>query len=219
MGMIRISLIAVLGAISVASCSSTTDQDPAVTTAPTSAPISASVPPSVAATPSAASESPAIAPSPTTEPAGGVGPCTNAALVIAADNDSGAAGTIVARFIVTNKGPKACTMGGHPAIYPYAGGDFQRIPGFRIGHVPADFGNFGGTPGPTTLAATSGTAAFFVKYGTAPVGDAKCTKVTGLLFAAPPGKNWDDAPAVPFPFTSCGGSVQVSSIFPPTQGF
>jgi hypothetical protein len=217
MSMVRISLIAVLSAISMAACSSSDGK-----------PVAATQPPATSASASAASTEPtapatsvpapstgtsqAAAPAPT-----GVQACTNKNLVVKGDTTSGAAGTSVARFVVTNKGPKACTLAGHPAIYPYEGSGFKRIPGFEIGRVPQDFGDLGGNPEATTLAASNGTAAFFVVYGTAPVGNAKCVKVTGILFAAPPRVSWVDAPAAPFPFTNCGGSVQVSSIFPPTQ--
>lgn len=217
MGMVRISLIAVLGAISVAACSSSDGKPVAATQTPSA---------SVTAAPTESAASPTSTPAPTvttTTPqatastAAGVQPCSNKDLVVKADTTSGAAGTSVVRFIVTNKGAKACTLNGHPAIYPYAGSAFKRISGFKIGQVPQDFGDLGGTPAATTLAASAGTAAFFVVYGTAPVGNAKCVKVTGILFSAPSRTNWADAPAAPFPFTSCGGDVQVSSIFPPSQ--
>lgn len=218
MGMVRISLIIVLSAISVASCSSSDGKPVAATQTPSaSAPTTATPTEPAAATSSAAPAPTTAKPQAVAPTATGVQPCANKDLVVAADTTSGAAGTSVARFIVTNKGPKACTLVGHPAIYPYEGGGFKRIPGFEIGRVPQDFGDLGGTPAATTLAASAGTAVFFVVYGTAPVGNAKCIKVTGILFAAPPRASWVDAPAAPFPFTNCGGSVQVSSIFPPSQ--
>jgi hypothetical protein len=218
MGMVRISLIAVLGAISVAACSSSdgksvaTTQTPSASASVTAAPTESASPTSTPAPTGSTTTPPTAAPT-----AAGVQPCSNKDLVVKSDTTGGAAGTSVVKFIVTNKGPKACTLDGHPAVHPYAGSAFKRISGFKIGQVPQDFGDLGGTPAATTLAASSGTAAFFVVYGTAPVGKAKCVKVTGILFSAPSRTNWADAPAAPFPFTSCGGDVQVSSIFPASQ--
>ncbi|GAA3199617.1 DUF4232 domain-containing protein [Actinocorallia longicatena] len=196
-----------------AACSSNDEPKAAPGSASPSATASASAPPSSSAAPS----SPSVAPnaSGSAKPTGNE--CANKDLRVEAGDSQGAAGTIYTRFVVTNKGTAACTLYGHPDVRPYKGNPPARVEGVKTARIAADDANFGGTPPATTLAPGTGTAVFFVVYGTAPVGDAACRKADGLLFTAPPRTTWAAAPAAEFELTSCGSPVEVSAIYPPSK--
>ncbi len=133
----------------------------------------------------------------------------------------GAAGTLVNRFVITNKGAHTCSLYGHPGISPYGkaqqGGSTveANLPGITVDHIAAGFGDLGGVA-THVLVPPAGTAVFFVKSSDVPVGNVPCPKADGFAFTAPPASSWDASPMVVYAFQPCGGHLSVSAILPPT---
>ncbi|GAB3667296.1 hypothetical protein GCM10027589_33010 [Actinocorallia lasiicapitis] len=193
-------------AVSAAACGNGSDSpEPAATS---STPVSS---PSVSS-PSAEPTSALPSASPTASHSATAAPVACAGLKIAAGESQAAAGTTYTRFVITNKGSAPCTLSGRPQAQPVKDG--KPIKAVKVTPIDADDPNFGAAPPPTTLAPATGTAVFFLVYGTAPVGDAPCHKPEALTFTLP---GTPSHPTVPYPFTTCGGETQISAIYPSTK--
>jgi hypothetical protein len=146
-------------------------------------------------------------------------PCTTAGVSLTASTSQGAAGTLVQRFVVTNDGAVACSMSGEPFISPYGpqpqgGGQVEADLPVAVNPIPAGFGDLGGAGGQVVVAA-GGTAVFFLKWSDVVSSSAPCYKADGFDFRTPQAA---DSKLVTFSFSGgiCGGTLNVSQIFPPT---
>ena len=196
-------------------------------TAPTATP-APSVPPSQAPTvaPSTvvASGTPTTPPpsAPATTSTGPAGPaCTTADVQVSDDGESGAAGTEVETFTVTNSGTGPCEMSKWPFVSLYGpqkqgGGTVDATLSTSVGHIPGTFGSLGAAGGVLGLA-PGDTATFYLKWSQIPfaTGD-KCLKVDGFDFRPPQDTSVDDNLMVPITLTECSDSTQVSQMLPPS---
>jgi hypothetical protein len=155
---------------------------------------------------------------PTNTPATGAQPettpppvaCLGSGLSVTKSTDSGAAGTIVARFIITNTGTLACTMEGNPIIA-------VRGTNVDVKPIPSTFGPIGAPGGKQTLA-VGYTAVFFLKWSQISADGSSCRQAAGFAFRPPGDASTTDNVSVDLQFSPCGGEVEVSDIFAPSVG-
>jgi hypothetical protein len=172
------------------------------------------VAPAVTATPTATVT---VTPKPTTTTAGGTaGPCTDAQVSVVSSDSQGAAGTLVARFTVTNTSGVTCTMDQWPFISPYGlstqgSSKVEANLPVTVGHIPSTFGDLGQAGGLQTLH-PGGRAYFFLTWSQVPVNDQECPTADGFDFRPPQDSTGNKL--VDYTFTPCGGEVRVSQILP-----
>ncbi len=157
--------------------------------------------------------------SPTGTPATGSQPettpppvgCQGSDVKVTKSTNSGAAGTIVQRFIITNTGTLACSMEGNPVV------KVEPSLSVDVKPIPAAFGPLGASGGKQMLA-VGDTAIFFLKWSQIPAGSDPCPQADGFDFRPPQDQSVNNNQLVSLSFTPCDGEVQVSDVLPPTVG-
>ncbi len=221
-----VSACAVAAVFAVAACTSSAQQNGAAGIGSTAST------PVASPTPVTPSTTPATTPTPapvvtvtatvTSKPVA-VAPCKVGVLSIKVGQESGAAGTIVQLFTVTNKSTTTCTLNKNPGISPFGlmtqgGSKVQANLDWKVDPIPSDFQQIGATGGLQTLA-PGGSAIFFLKWSQVPVGDGKCGDATGFEFQAPQYTGTaGDYLEVDFKYTACGEQLYVSQVMNKSVG-
>jgi hypothetical protein len=112
-------------------------------------------------------------------------------------------------------------MNGEPFISPtgpvqQGGGSVEANLPVTVSPIPAGFGDLGGAGGQVVVA-PGGTAAFFLKWSDVTAANVPCYQADGFDFRTPQAAQTDNK-LVTYSFQSdiCGGSLNVSQIFPPS---
>lgn len=138
--------------------------------------------------------------------AGALSTCTSGVLRLREGTVAAAAGTSHLSFVLTNEGPRRCTLDGYPVVALFGGsGAGGAGAGSKLDLRPVELG---ASP-ERVVVASGGHAEFVLSVAEVPVNGVGCQQVASLQVVPPGGTG---ALSVPAGFEACGNTVGVYAV-------